>query len=214
MGLASAALLSPVLPAYAQYVAQALPPPESPSPSPSPSPTPKPQHQYRGGPINFNLTGSLSLGTNSTSSSFGGPIFTPTPSPGPTSSAGPFPFQNTVTTQNEAELGAGLSADISRRTGQTMTDLKVPFALGARGESQIGVPQFLYSTPKYSLGYGIQELMPLGQLELGSTLRGYQFVLPVKAGQVTFFEGPSLGVNEEAVDLYGALLQEAVHGTL
>ena len=76
-----------------------------------------------------------------------------------------------------------------------MTDLKFPFGFSANGGSTVGMPQFLYSTPKYSLGYGSQQLLALGQLQLGSTLRGFSLVLPQRYGQATFYEGPALGAE-------------------
>ena len=162
---------------------------ETPAPSPTPTPTPKPAAAARGGPLQFNIAGNLSLGDTSTTSTFGaGAIFTPTPSPNASSTPGPFPFQQTSQTAlNEAEVGAGLTADISRRTATTMTDLKVPFGFSLEGTSSIGYAQFLYSTPKYSLGYGSQPLLALGQLQMGFTLRGFSLILPERYGQATLF---------------------------
>ena len=183
----------------------------SPAPSPTPTHTPKPKLEQRGGPLTFNVSGSLSLGESSTSTSFGGGgFFSPTPGPNGTPSPGPFPFQQTSTTgENTAEIGAGFTADVSRRTATTSTDLKFPFGFSANGQSVVGVPQFLYSTPKYSLGYGTQQLLALGQLQLGSTLRGFSLILPQRYGQATYYEGPALGPNEETDKLVGVLVQQA-----
>ena len=180
--------------------------------APSPTPTPKPAvAQSRGGPLMFNVSGSLSLGESSTATSFGQTgFFTPTPGPNGTPSPGPFPFQQASTSaQNAAEVGAGFTADISRRTATTSTDLKFPFGFSVNGASVAGVPQFLYSTPKYSLGYGVQQLLALGQLQLGSTLRGVELVLPQRYGQATYYEGPALGPNQETDMVEGVLMQQA-----
>ncbi|MGC2130253.1 MAG: carboxypeptidase-like regulatory domain-containing protein [Candidatus Aquilonibacter sp.] len=182
------------------------------SPAPSPTPTPKPKVVARsGGPLMFAISGSLSLGESSTASTYGQTgFFTPSPGPNGTPTPGPFPFQQASTTaQNTAEVGAGFTADVSRRTASTSTDLKFPFGFSANGSSTLGVPQFLYSTPKYSLGYGIQQLLALGQLQLGSTLRGFSLVIPQRYGQATFYEGPGLGPNEETDMLEGVLVQQA-----
>jgi hypothetical protein len=180
------------------------------APSPTPTPTPKAKIEQHGGPLMFNVSGSLSLGESSTTGTFGQTgFFTPTPGPNGTPSPGPFPFQQTSTTsQTAADVGAGFTADVSRRTATTMTDLKIPFGFSANGESVAGVPQFLYSTPKYSLGYGAQQLLALGQLQLGQTLRGFSFILPQRYGQATFYEGPALGPSQETDKLFGVLDQQ------
>jgi hypothetical protein len=186
----------------------------APSPSPSPSPTPSPTpglQNARGGPLSFGLSGNLALGETSETTTFGQTGFF-TPTPGPTATAsGPFPFQQSATTanQNSSNVGAGLNADVSRRTATTYTDLKVPFGVIGRGESSIGVPQFIYSTPKYSLGYGAQPLLALGELQMGALLRGYSAILPLRSGQMTFFEGPGLGANAEVDRIAGMLAEES-----
>ncbi len=182
----------------------------SPSASPSPSPSPKPGLVARGGPFEFNFSGSLSVGRSSSTSTFGQTgIFTPTPSPSASQSPGPFPFQQTTsTTQAESEIGAGVTADLSRRTARTMTDLKVPVGFSASGHSAFGNPQFLYSTPKYSIGYGVQPLLSLGQLQMGSTLRGFSYIVPEHYGEATFFQGPAYGADQELVRLEGVLIQQ------
>ncbi len=205
---ADAEILAPI----ARAIQAAMAAPGTASPAPSPTPTPKPALvQGRGGPLMFNVSGSLSLGESSTASSFGQTgFFTPTPGPNGTPSPGPFPFQQASTSsQNTANIGAGFTADISRRTATTSADLKFPFGFSESGASVAGIPQFLYSTPKYSLGYGTQQLLALGQLQLGSTLRGFSFVLPQRYGQATFYEGPALGPNQETDKLEGVLVQQA-----
>lgn len=211
---ADAEILAPIARAIEAALARA----QNATPAPSPTPTPKPKAAtvQRGGPLTFNISGSLSLGDNTTTSSFGqSVIFTPSPAPTGTSTPGPFPFQQTSqSSQNSAELGAGLTADISRRTATTTTDLRIPFGFSLQGQSNIGYAQFLYSTPKYSLGYGSQPLLALGQLQMGFTLRGFSFIVPQRYGQTTFFEGPAYGAEQELVRLDGVLVQQARRGAL
>ena len=196
-----------------------LSPTPAPSPTPTPSPLPKPTppatRTARGGPVSFELNGNLSLGRTTTSSTFGSGGFfnTPTPSPGVTPSPGPFPFQNaTTTTQSTNQVGAGLSAQLTRRTATTLTSLQIPIGLTIDGKSTFALSSLLYSTPKYSLGYGQQPLNALGQLQLGSTLRGFSLIRPERYGQITYYEGQAYGANSELVDLEGFLSQQ-VRGT-
>lgn len=210
---ADADILAPIARAVQAAVAAAAGTSGVPSaaPSPTPVPTPKAKIEQHGGPLQFNVSGSLSLGESSNTSTFGQTgFFSPTPGPNGTPSPGPFPFQQASTTaQNEAEIGAGFTADVSRRTATTSTDLRFPFGFSGNGQSVVGVPQFLYSTPKYSLGYGVQQLLALGQLQLGSTLRGFSFILPERYGQATYYEGPGLGPDQETDSLAGVLVQQA-----
>jgi hypothetical protein len=216
---ADAEILAPFAHAVVVAVAQAVDASPAPQASPSPATTPTPlptatpkagKLVSRGGPLLFNIGGSLSLGDSSTSSSLGGGgFFTPTPGPSSTPS-GPFPFQQATTTnQSLAEIGAGMTASVERRTASTMTSVKIPFGFASTGHSLFGVAQFLYSTPKYSAGYGVQPLMALGQLQLGSTIRGFSFIVPEKNGQATFFQGPALGADDETTKLEGVLIQES-----
>ncbi len=186
------------------------------APSPTPIPTPKAKIERRGGPLMFSISGSLSLGETSTSTSFGQTgFFSPTPGPNATPTPGPFPFQQASTSaQTQSEVGAGFTADVSRRTATTSTDLKIPFGFSANGQSVAGVPQFLYSTPKYSLGYGAQQLLALGQLQLGTILRGFSLIVPQRYGQATFYEGPALGPDQETDKVLGVLDQQVRGRTL
>lgn len=227
LGGLSVALLAATLVAAPSVLALAAPaigPPATPTPSPaatgtptaSPSPSPNPSpnatpsapalQTVRGGPLHFSFTGSLSLGSQLTNTAFGGgPVVGPSPSP----SASPlFPFQQN-TSQNTSQATAGMLAEISRRTATTLTDLKVPLGFGTRGW-QGGTAQAIYSTPKYSIGYGAQPLLLFGQFPLGSTLRGFSFILPSAHGQETFYEGPALGEYGEIVRLQGVLAQESL----
>lgn len=175
------------------------------TPSPGPPPTTPPLREVKGGPVHFTFTGSLSLGTQSSSTTFGGaPIFGASPSPSP--SASPlFPFQPKQSLTSD-EAAVGMLAEISRRTATTLTDIKVPIGFASHGY-QGGTAQALYSTPHYSLGYGAQPLLLFGQLPLGSTLRGFSLILPAAHGEETFYSGPALGEDGELVRLQGVLAQ-------
>jgi len=204
---ADAQLLAPIEQAVQIAVATAIG--ASPSPSPPAPAARKLASGPRGGPLLFDVTGSLSLGRSSSTSTFGETgFFTPTPAPTGSPSPGPFPFQQSAA-QSQTNLGAGVVADVSRRTASTFTDLKLPVGFSGEGRSAIGVAQILYSTPKYSMGYGVAQLLALGQLQMGSTLRGTSFILPEHYGQATFFQGPAEGADQYQAQLYGVLLQQA-----
>jgi hypothetical protein len=165
---------------------------------------------FKGGRFTFSLIGDLSLGTTSTSSSYGANGFfaTASPSPGLT----PSPAPGSIAAQTQSQLGAGATAEISRRSATTFLDLRVPIFLSSEGKSEIGFSSLLYSTPKYSVGYGPQIFNALGQLQVGQTQRGFQFILPAGNGQATYYEGPAIGVDGETDRVLGVLLQQ-VHGT-
>jgi len=93
-------------------------------------------------------------------------------------------------------------ADLSRRTALSSMDVKVPIGFGNQG-TQLGSVQALYSTPKYSLGYGLQFLNLFGQLPAGGTQRGPFLILPLAYGNQTFFEGPTEGADGELLRLLG-----------
>lgn len=178
------------------------------TPSPTPSPAPRTRS---GGPILFNMSGSLTLGRTSTASTYGaGGFFTPSPSPSASASAGPFPFQPaTSTNQTQSEAGVGLAADFSRRTATTLTDFRISTGLNLTGRATVGIAQLLYSTPKYSIGYGPQQIDGFGQLQMGTTLRGFTFILPERYGRTTYYEGPAIGANDEQDRVYGVLAEQA-----
>ena len=83
---------------------------------PTPTPAPRPRPRQRGGPSSSTFPAVCRSADNSKASAFGqNVIFTPSPSPNASSTPGPFPFQQgSQTSENQAELGAGLTADISR----------------------------------------------------------------------------------------------------
>jgi hypothetical protein len=174
-------------------------------PTPTPLPTSQPKH-FRGGKLHFNLIGDLSLGENSSSSTFGSNGFFNSPNPSPGTTASPSPTLST--SQSQAIFGAGASAELSRRSATTYTDIRVPLAFSGNGRSTFGVPSMLYSTPTYSLGYGPQVFNALGQLQIGQTQRGFELIRPAGNGQVTFYQGPSIGVDGETLRVDGMLLQQ------
>jgi hypothetical protein len=183
--------------------------PQTPGPTPTPVPTREPRAS--GGPLRFSLIGDVSFGETSTQSSFGAGGFfnTPTPSPGATPTLSPVlaPPQASAS-QSQTLLGAGAVAELSRRSSRTFLDLRLPLAISSTGRSTIGVASLLYSTPLYSLGYGPQLINALGLLQLGTTERGLELIFPVREGQVTFYEGPTLGTNDETLNVRGALLEQ------
>src|SRR5579862_655573 len=216
MLVAVVAFAGPRIPAYAALgpalVAQTVPemqnviPLGTPTPSPSPSPAPfAGQEVIRGGPLTFRLSGSLGVGTRiqSTNQGNGGtgfPVTSPSPSASPTPVAG---FANTTTSSNSTNQSLGLQAELTRRTATTLTDFKIPVSFGGSGGTQFAQVSGLYSTPKYSLAYGPQPVLIFGMLPLGGTLRGYSLVLPTSTGDETFYTGPSNGINDEAIKMYG-----------
>lgn len=214
--VAGAWLIAPSLPASAQLaaplqaiaagvrrIAQAADAgmePAAPLPTASPTPTPPPLQAAKGGPLLFSLTGALGLGTRLQSSTTGGGGLFPGPSPSP--SATPFGLPSSTQTQNQTLSNAGMLADLTRRTALSSFDIKVPVGFGNIG-TQVGSVQAIYSTPKYSLGYGVQLLNLFGQLPAGGTLRGPSLILPLPYGSQTFYEGPTTGADGELLRLLG-----------
>ncbi len=113
--------------------------------------------------------------------------------------------------QTESLIGAGATAEVSRRSARTFLDLRFPLAITTGGRSMIGVASALFSTPHFSLGYGPQPLSALGLLQIGTTERGFEYIVPAGSGQATFYEGPTFGIGGETMDVQGVLLQQ-VHG--
>lgn len=193
-GLIAAALIG----AAAAHVSMAAPirlggPSPSPLPLPSPaagmsaSPTPGPQ-LVRGGPLQFDVSGSLSLGSQFQTSA------------------------NDVAANaydlSQVDESVGLMAELRRSTGRSTTDLRIPLGF-SNGGSTIGTSVLSYTTPQYALAYGSESLSLYGQLPIGSTLRGPSIALPFGAGDVTFFAGPGLGVANEVVHAYGVRARRA-----
>ncbi len=182
------------LSAAVSRIAAALPPPPSPSPTESPSPAPSPSGRpspppaltrSRGGPLEFSLNGSLSLGENGTTSTrtdaFGAPV---------------------VDATNQASTSVGLFAELRRRTANSTADVRIPLGFTSTG-TQLGLAVVTFSTPHYELQYGTQSVNLFGQVPLGQTLRGFALVLPLDSGDMTIFEGPAYGVGEETVHIQG-----------
>lgn len=197
-------------------VQQAVVPASSASPSPSPSasgvvlpsttPTPKPLVTKRGGPVRFSLNGSATFASRGSSQTTGNG-FVPTPTP--TGSATPSPFlgsgQTTAST-NQTNEGLGLFGEVTRRTAESSTDLKVPISFytgGGAGGSILGQPQLLYSTAKYALGYGAQPTTVFAQLPSGGTIHSVYTIVPTRGGDTTIYQGPALGVYGEQLPIEG-----------
>lgn len=177
-----------------------LPPSPTPSPTPAPSPSGKAQ-TVRGGPLTYSLNGSLSFGEHYQSSTYGGTSTIGTPSPS-ASPSNPIQALAQSQSQTQAEDNAGLIAQVGRRTATTSTSLIVPVSGGSNG-ALLGQVNAFYSTPKYSAVYGPQQLVLFGQLPLGSTLRGFAFVVPTAFGDETLYEGPTIGAEGEILRLLG-----------
>ncbi len=181
------------------------------TPGPTPTPVATAAPKERGGPLRFSLVGDVSFGETSTQSSFGSAGFfnTPTPSPGPTANGltSAFALPPASASQSQSLVGAGATAEVSRRSARTYADLRLPLALTTGGRSAIGVASAIYSTPRYSVAYGPQLLNALGTLQLGATERGFEYIVPAGNGQATFYEGPTIGTGGETVDLQGVLWQ-------
>ncbi|MBV8491149.1 MAG: carboxypeptidase regulatory-like domain-containing protein, partial [Candidatus Eremiobacteraeota bacterium] len=185
-------------------------PPASPSPSPAPGSSPlKSLKMKGGGPIRFDFIGNVTAGTQIHTQSYQTNIFVPpgtSPTPSPTGSP-LFPFQNQSQSSTYNQSAAAAQAEISRRTAQTYTDIRFPIAVATVGGQVFGTVQALYSTARYSIGYASQNFVLFGQLPLGSTLRGLQFILPSSWGQSTFYEGATTGVNGEVDRAAGVIAQ-------
>ncbi len=192
-------------------------PQASPTPSPAPAANAGPQalQTIKGGPIRFVFSGSVTAGTQLRNQYSSNSLFTPigaSPSPSPTGSP-LFPFQQTNQSSNLSQSAAEGQLTVTRRTATTYTDVSFPLGVTTvGGNTQLATVQALYSTPKYSIGYASQPLTLFGQLPMGSTLRGVEFILPSKVGQEVFYEGPAQGVDGEILRLEGVLAQAELGG--
>ena len=233
-GPAYAAILAPlreagVLVAQATQQEQTTTVIFTPSPGPTPTPSPIPgsvipvqgslagYHMGHGGPVKFSFTGSITGGTQSRSNTVtGGNIFSPigsSPSPSPTGSNQP-PFLASQTQTTNASQGAvTANAEITRRTATTFTDVRLPIGYASAGGQVFGQAVAIYSTPRYSVAYTSQNLTAFGQLPLGSTLRGLEFILPSRLGQEIFYEGVANGAQGDIDRLIGVLAQATVGQT-
>jgi hypothetical protein len=165
----------------------------SPSPSPAPSaaaaasPAPGPQ-PARGGPLQFDVSGSLNLGSQFEASA------------------------NDALARaddlSQLDESVGFMAEIKRTTGRSTADLRIPLGLSNAG-STVGTSVLSYTTPQYALAYGSEPLSLYGQLPIGETLRGPSFAVPFGAGDITFFQGPGLGADNEVVHAYGVRARRA-----
>ncbi|MHB8148445.1 MAG: hypothetical protein ACYDGM_14445, partial [Vulcanimicrobiaceae bacterium] len=221
-GSAYAAILAPVdrfVSSFASVVAIVPVSSASPSPSPSPggivlpnaTPTPKAYVATRGGPLEFGLSGSLSFGSRSVSSTQYSAFGVASPSP----SASPSQFIGSAftSTQSLAQESVGMLAEVTRRTGSTMTDIKFPLGFGSQG-TQLGLVQAIFSTPKFALGYGSQSMTLFGQIPAGGTQRGPFVIVPIPGGDATFYEGPTIGAFSETLPVYGVRIRRLGNGAL
>jgi len=201
-------------------------PPNPNAGSPTPSPTPSPEGEpgapspgaspayvtVKGGPIRFTLTGTLSVGSQSTTTTYGGIATgaTPTPTSSPQNVIAALQNNNSEAVNSAS---AGLQGEVSRRTATTVTDLRFPLTLANTGGAQLGTVSAFYSTPKYTIAYASEPITLFGQLPLGSTQRGIAFIYPTEFGDATFFEGPATGAQSETIRLYGFRLRDVAGST-
>ncbi|HEY8298019.1 MAG TPA: hypothetical protein VIG32_08370 [Candidatus Baltobacteraceae bacterium] len=166
------------------------------TPNPASTHTPAPSAR-RGGPLRFTLTGGLSLGERVQQSVRGDAA------------------SGTLATYNYRAPtdNAGLLARIDRRTATTTLTFSVPAGITTT-LSNLGELQAGYYTPKYALQYGAQPLTVLGGVPLGTTLRGLAFVLPLRGGDVTFFNGPAFGEDFAVTHVSGVRARRVVRDTL
>lgn len=146
----------------------------------------------RGGPLRFSLTGGLQLGRQQQSTSRA---------------------SGDASSSNQTSENAGLLARLERDTATSRLVFSVPAGLSFR-HSTLGLPQLAYYTSKYGLVYGSQSLSLLGGVPLGSTLRGFSFILPMRGGDVTLYEGPAIATNNQTFRLRGILARSVIKGAL
>lgn len=157
-----------------------------------PDPTPS-AHPLKGGRsrLEFDINGSLSLGHQTSTSTFG-------------------TVTNSFGSNNQ---NVGMSAEVRRRSPNSSFYISLPLGFGT-GATYIGTVQALFSTPRFSIGYGAQSMSVFGQLPIGGTLRGLIFAVPAGAGELLTFSGPTLGANGDQVRLTGVRLRRLVKDKL
>lgn len=160
----------------------------TPTPAPArPTPTPKPAI-VRGGPLTFTMSGSLTLGERSSSSTRGDAS-----APGGVSTSA----------QTQQDQNAGLMMQVQRRTGATTLSLGMPLGLSGTQGATLGQIQAGYYTSHYGLQYMPQPLSVLGGVPLGVTQPGFSLVLPLHGGDVSFYEGDAFVDLNAGARVYG-----------
>lgn len=167
-------------------------PTATPSPAALPSsapatPPPKPS-VIRGGPLTFTLSGSLTLGERSSSSTRGD------------ASA---PGGVTSLAFNQPSQDAGLMMQVQRRTGATTLTVGMPLGLSNVQGASLGQIQAGYYTAHFGLQYMPQPLSVLGGVPLGMTMPGFSLVLPLHGGDLTFYQGNALVDLDAGAHVYG-----------
>lgn len=165
----------------------------TPSPAPAstavPAATPTPKAAIaRGGPLTFSLSGNLSFGERSFSSTRGDP----SNPDGVLSSA-----------QTLASNNVGLLVQLQRRTGATTLSMGVPFGVASSQRASVGQVQAGYYTPKFGVQYMPQPLSELGGVPIGSTLAGFSLLLPLHGGDVSLYQGNGLVGEAAGAHVYG-----------
>lgn len=176
----------------------------SPTPSPAPTasaapaaplpatPAPRPEI-VRGGPLTFTLSGSLTLGERSSSSTRGD-----LSAPGGVSTAA----------QSQPSQNAGLMMQVERRTGATTLTVGMPLGISNLQGTSLGQLQAGYYTSHYGLQFMPQPLSVLGGVPLGATQPGFSLLLPLHGGDVSVYEGNALIDLNAGVRVYGVRARE------
>jgi hypothetical protein len=85
----------------------------------------------------------------------------------------------------------GATIEVDRRTLQTSTRITFPSNLSATSQASLGAATAEYDTTSLSYLYGPQQISGLNLVPLGTTIRGFAVVSPLrKGGDVTLFSGP------------------------
>ncbi len=182
------ALRSQPAAALGVWIADIVPPALKPAPGPSASPPAPPRFaSMRGGPLTFSLSGALTVGERSQSSTRGDALDG---------------SQNTLS-QSQGNENAGLLLQLFRRTAQTSMTLALPAGASASQRSTFGQLQAAYYTPHFGLQYQPQALSALGVIPTGSTAQSLTLVLPLKAGDISIVEGSGPLDNENLARVLG-----------
>lgn len=158
------------------------------SASPSPSPAAVARNQRtapgpRGGPLNFSLTGAMTVGERSYS----------------TQSA-----DGSGGAYNQGTSNAGLLFQMARRTPTTSLTFGVPLGVSSGQRALFGQVQAIYSTPHYGLAYMPQPLGALGVAPVGATASAFAFTTPLRGGDLSVIGGSALlGFNQTPARIYG-----------
>ncbi|HET7814865.1 MAG TPA: hypothetical protein VFL13_10880, partial [Candidatus Baltobacteraceae bacterium] len=168
----------------------------SPVATPKATPTPGPA-LARGGPVQFTMSGALSIGATKQSQTHGD------------ASTGLSTLNQSSTREN-----AGVQFGLTRRTPTTTLEFSLPMGVSVGQTSTLGLINAGYYTGRYGFVFGAQPFALLGGVPLGQTDRGYSLVLPLRSGDVSFYRGPALGANQETLEVFGSRARTVWRQTL